>query len=79
MQDNDDAPEIKATEALKRLRAMISYEISTKDLATRFGVSRATMGKILAGETEMTDKMLQAVGVRRVVVLLDDKPKIKAA
>lgn len=79
MQDTDEAPEIKATDALKRLRAMITYETTTKDLATKFGVSRATMGKTLAGDIEMTDKMLLAVGVRRVVVFLDDKPKTAKA
>lgn len=74
MQDEAEAPEIRETDALKRLRALITYECACKDLATRFKVSRATMGKILAGDQEMTDDMLKAIGIKRVVVLLEDKP-----
>lgn len=70
----EDAPEIEAMDALKRLRAMINYECGTAELAKQFGVSRSTMSKILSGDNEMTDDMLKAVGVQRVVVyVLADK------
>lgn len=77
--DETETPEIKAIDALEKLRALITYKVNIKALSERFGVSRAHMSGILAGDHEMTEDMLKAVGVKRVVVyLVDDKPS-KAA
>lgn len=73
MQQDDDAPEIKALDALRRLRAMVTYERGVKELATQFGVSRSTMSKILKGDAEMNEDMFKAIGVKRVVVLVLDE------
>lgn len=74
--DNEDAPEITPMDALKKLRAFISYDCKIMDLAKRFNVSRAHMSDILAGKGEMTDEMLKAVGVKRVVVYVLDEKKV---
>lgn len=58
--------EITKDQALDRLRAKISYDKKIKDLAKDFGVSSAFMSCVLSGKKSMTEKMLSAVGVRRV-------------
>lgn len=67
---NEDTDEISEAEALKKLRAFITYDVKIKDLAKRFGVSSAAMSATLSGKRKMTDEMLTAIGVRCVVVYL---------
>jgi antitoxin component HigA of HigAB toxin-antitoxin module len=59
--------EITKNQALNRLRAKISYDKKIKDLAKDFGVSSPFMSAVLSGKKSMTEQMLNAVGVRRVV------------
>ena len=72
------ATPISKDDALAMLKSKISYAFKIKDMAAMFNVSCAFMSAVLSGKKQMTEPMLDHIGVERTVTYwlrdCEDKP-----
>lgn len=60
--------ELTAAEVLDLLRARFTFTFRVSDLAAEFGVSTSFMYAVLQGKKQITEPMLESIGVERVVI-----------
>ena len=60
--------QISKPDVMRKLRALVSYDVKIKHLAERFEVSAPFMSAVLAGKKDPTEVMLQAVNAKKSVI-----------
>lgn len=60
-------PRVKTLDPLVRLKAVVDEEGSVRKAAQEIGISAAYLGDLLRGRREPGDKVLQYLGLKKVV------------